>query len=137
MFNNTPIYFSDNFKNNIPQSGRLLSLKRECSFCHKHPKGALLITTNSNDVFCDLVCGKLYDLNVNHITPDMKDYRNKYLHNELNDKAKLVYDKCIDKEFVQLSKMSVDYREIMNESDDSKRKKLFVAAKREYTSLLK
>lgn len=137
MFSNTPIYFSDTFKNNTIKNGGSLSLKRKCSFCHKSPKGALLLTTDTNDVFCDLVCGKLYDLNVKHIKPDMKDYRKKYLHNELNDKAKLVYDKCNDKEFVQLSKMKVDYNSIMEEPDATKQRKLLMAAKSDYTALLK
>lgn len=137
MFSFTPIYFSDNFSNTkSTQSPKSFSLKRKCSFCHKQPKGALLITLNSNDIFCDIVCAKLYDLNVEHITPDMKDYRKKYLHNELNDKAKLVYDKCNDKEFVQLSKMYINYEEILKEQDPSKQKKLFMNAKREYTALL-
>ena len=137
MFNSTPIYFSDNFSNTkTTQTTYSFSLKRECSFCHKKPKGALLTTINSNDIFCDIVCAKLYDLNVKHIIPDMKDYRKKYLHDELNDKAKLVYDKCIDKEFVQLSKMYINYAEISKEPDRDKRKKLFMNAKREYTALL-
>ena len=136
MFCNTPIYLSDKFKTNT-QTFNNLSIKRKCSFCQKQPKGAMLMTIDTNDVFCDLVCGKLYDLNVKHIKPDMKDYRIKYLHGELNDKARLVYDKCIDKEFVQLLKMKIDYQEILNEPDSKIRRKKFMQAKQKYTSSLK
>ncbi len=134
---NTPIYFGDSFKTTTNNTKKTFSLKRKCSFCQKRPKGALLTTTDTNEIFCDLICGKLYDLNVQHIVPDMKDYRKKYLRNELNDKAKLVYDKCIDKEFVQLSKMYVNYDEILNETDKEKKKKKIASLKREYTALLK
>jgi hypothetical protein len=49
---------------------------------------------NSNQlVFCDLACAKLYDMNVNRLTIDMKQYKNDYLNNKLSKISKKIYNK--------------------------------------------
>lgn len=52
--------------------------------------------------FCDLICAKLYDVNVCKLTIDVKTYRKNYLDGMLNNTSNIIYQKCKSVLFTQL-----------------------------------
>lgn len=64
--------------------------------------------------FCDLLCARLYDTNVIHISIDFNDYRMSYIKRQLSKKARSIYEKCADKLLTQLiiCKFSVDINKL-------------------------
>ena len=77
-----------------------------------------IILTQSNQsgnlMFCDLLCARLYDTNVNHISINFNDYRMSYIKRQLSKKARSIYEKCADKLLTQLivCKFSVNINEL-------------------------
>ena len=49
---------------------------------------------NGSDVyFCDILCGRLYDINVSPIEPLMKEYNNAYVTNKLTAIARISFER--------------------------------------------
>ena len=46
--------------------------------------------------FCDILCGRLYDVNIRPIEPMMKDYNRSYITNKLTAIAKLSFERFND-----------------------------------------
>ena len=46
--------------------------------------------------FCDILCGRLYDVNIQPIEPMMKDYNRSYITNKLTAIAKLSFERFND-----------------------------------------
>lgn len=92
-----------------------LTLVFKCSYCGKkiknYPlKGCDRINDDFMQIdnnlktfyFCDFICAKLYDSNVNSISIDVKDYRSKYLNNKLSKNASIIYARVSNILFTQL-----------------------------------
>lgn len=87
----------------------------KCNYCNKKIKGGALIGANRTTddfmkidynlellYFCDFICGKLYDTNVNTISIDVKDYRKKFLSKSLSKDAEIIYKQVNNQLFTQL-----------------------------------
>lgn len=82
--------------------------------------GDIILTQQNqpnNLMFCDLLCARLYDTNVNHISINFNDYRMSYIKRQLSKKARSIYEKCADKLLTQLivCKFSIN----INEHDET------------------
>jgi hypothetical protein len=55
-------------------------------FTGKHKDG-------SNICFCDILCGRLYDVNVTSIEPLMKEYNRAYTANKLSSIARVSFER--------------------------------------------
>lgn len=86
-----------------------------CEYCKRKIKSASLIACHRIDDdfmnfnynekiyhFCDLVCGKLYDINVHNLAIDFVDYRKKFLTNQLNKNALIIYNQVKHILFTQM-----------------------------------
>lgn len=99
--------------------GELVNKKRCCEMCHKTSKNKMIRATHFNGMsenyncnilsqnesviyFCDLLCARLYDMNIHKINIDFYDYRKAYLNNELSKSSTLIYKKCKNKLFTQI-----------------------------------
>lgn len=60
--------------------------------CHRFTEDFLKMNYDSEMLyFCDFICAKLYDTNVNLLSIDVKDYRQKFLTKQLSSKAEIIY----------------------------------------------
>lgn len=99
--------------------GEMINKKRCCAMCKKTSKNKMIRATHFNDniekyncnvlsqneniiYFCDLLCARLYDINVHKINIDFYEYRKAYLNNELSKTATLIYKKYKNKLFTQI-----------------------------------
>lgn len=63
--------------------------------------------------FCDIICAKFYDINVNNIVINTELYREKYINEYLNKKEKIIYEKCMKREFSTLPILNIaNYKEL-------------------------
>lgn len=105
--------FSNEFEPQTKKKKQSLSI--HCEFCNRKIKTASLIGCNRIDEdfmnfnystiiyhFCDFICAKLYDTNKNPLALDMVDYRKKYLTNQLNKNATIVYNQVKNILFSQM-----------------------------------
>lgn len=92
-----------------------LSFGNVCAYCGETKKSAMLpacqfiedhmivsIDPNDKMLFCDFLCAKLYNDNIEAISINFKEYRQLYLTNKLDKTAKDVYDRCKNTLFVML-----------------------------------
>jgi ribosome-associated toxin RatA of RatAB toxin-antitoxin module len=63
--------------------------------------------------FCDIICARFYDINVNEIVIDFELYREKYINDYLTKKEKIIYEKCMKREFKTLPILNIeDYKKL-------------------------
>lgn len=63
--------------------------------------------------FCDIICAKFYDINVDNIVINTELYREKYINDYLNKKERIIYEKCMKREFSTLPILKItDYNEL-------------------------
>lgn len=92
-----------------------LNLVFKCSYCGRKIKncplkGCIRVNDDFMEInnnyeifyFCDFICAKLYDSNVNLISIDLKDYRSNYLSNKLSKTASIIYSRVSNILFTQL-----------------------------------
>jgi hypothetical protein len=46
--------------------------------------------------FCDMLCGRLYDINCSPITPLMREYNKSYVKNKLTPMARMTFERLND-----------------------------------------
>ena len=87
-----------------------------CSYCSKRIKTGSLIGCHRFDDdfmnfnyteklfnFCDLICAKLYDINIHNLALDLRDYRKKFLTNQLEKKSIIIYNQVKNILFTQIT----------------------------------
>ncbi len=116
---NTPIFTSSNQKQKSKSK-----LSKVCIFCNKKIKDGYLVGTKFNGnicdydpikidsfedklIFCDLICARLYDVNIHKISIDFKSYKDFYNNGKLSSKAVKVYNRCKGKLFSEMLIMKV------------------------------
>jgi hypothetical protein len=52
--------------------------------------------------FCDVICAKFYDINIKNIEIDFDLYREKYIEGNLSKTEKVIYEKCMKRDFTIL-----------------------------------
>lgn len=65
---------------------------KKCAWCNKYIKNQPLKTLPFKYEFCDIACAKLYDLNIEKIQLNLKEYNNLYVNNLLTTKSKNIYE---------------------------------------------
>ena len=65
--------------------------------------------------FCDVICAKFYDINIKNIVIDVDMYREKYINDELSKKKKIIYEKCMKREFSTLPILNIYNYKDLNE----------------------
>lgn len=86
-----------------------------CNYCSKRIKTGSLIGCHRFDDdfmnfnyteklfnFCDLICAKLYDINIHNLALDLRDYRKKFLTNQLEKKSIIIYNQVKNILFTQM-----------------------------------
>lgn len=77
-------------------------VSQTCSFCNKKCTTKTLSTIDRELKFCDYICARLYDINVEKIELNEKEYRKYYIRNELSENSKKIYTICRNKSLFQL-----------------------------------
>ena len=70
--------------------------------------------------FCDIVCAKFFNDNVEQIEPDYSTYRIAYLDGKLGKDAKMIYEKCAKHDFQMLVSAKIDTDTFSLNTDDKK-----------------
>lgn len=108
-------FFHNNSNKQFNFSNNELNLIFKCSYCGRKIKSAPLkgckrvnddfMTINDNFkilYFCDFICAKLYDNNVQQISIDVKKYRIDFLNKCLSKEATIIYNRVSQILFTQL-----------------------------------
>jgi len=112
---NIPFFHNNNMNQQSTFSNNELNLIFKCSYCNKKIKCAPLkgCKRMNNDFmcindnfkilyFCDFICAKLYDNNVQQISIDVKKYRIDFLNKRLSKEATIIYNRVSQILFTQL-----------------------------------
>ena len=101
---------------------KIFEIKHVCNYCGSKKKKEMLIACNYQDdiyintdliedndklFFCDFACAKLFNDNKYKISIDIKKYREAFLKERLDSKAKRVYVSCSKTCFLLLPKLTV------------------------------
>lgn len=143
------IYVDDPNKNEFKEIiessgslGELINKKRCCAMCKKTSKNKMIRATHFNDdlknyncniltpnepiiYFCDLLCARLYDINIHKINIDFYEHRAAFLNGELSKTSTLIYKKYKNKLFTQIIYQKVNNISNLNRKEiESIKKKI-------------
>lgn len=93
------------------------SLFNTCSFCNASIKCGELKSFDGK-LFCDIVCAKLYNDNVEHIKINIREYNKLYNSNQLSSQAMSLLEKIKIYSFEMLPYYKIDD---LNDIDESKK----------------
>lgn len=70
----------------------------KCAFCGAHIHTPFMGKKMDGTVvsFCDILCGRLFDINNSPIEPFMKDYNRAYVGNRLTTAARIAFERFND-----------------------------------------
>ena len=70
----------------------------KCTYCGASLHTPFTARDNNGNVlcFCDILCGRLYDINEASIEPYMKEYNRAYITNRLSTSARLTLERLND-----------------------------------------
>jgi len=80
----------------------------KCNWCSTNIKHLPLSTLDNTLSFCDIVCAKLYNDNIENININMKEYSKHYVSGNISTKAKKIYETTKDVMFKMLPRYKVD-----------------------------
>lgn len=113
-----------------------------CVFCGKKTIHECLLARNIDEdektnfdlKFCDLICARLYDINIHKIEINYKAYRKAYNNGKLSKNSKFIYEKCKYKLFNELpiKKFDVD----LSALSPNEKKMEIVKIKKDYYTIL-
>lgn len=67
--------------------------RNECDNDNNTNDGHIHDTNNNELYFCDILCGRLYDIIVSPIIPYMDSYNKQYILNEIAPYARMLYER--------------------------------------------
>lgn len=124
------------------------TLTKVCVFCSKKIKelgyvtgteyngplssyDSIKIDSNANKlIFCDLICAKLYDVNIHKISIDFKSYKDFNNNGKLSKNAVKIYNKCKHKLFSELLILKIN--DDMNTMDKDAKKEYIKKIRSDY-----
>ena len=70
----------------------------KCAFCGSHIYTPFTGKKNDGTIvnFCDILCGRLFDINESPIEPFMKEYNRAYTANRLTAAARMAFERFND-----------------------------------------